>query len=126
MEYIKTIILVWRNCSLSGILNNPIYPYNKQNLDYAIIIFFVFLTNKFKNIVIKQIGPLSGGLQVLTEIVKNRLLKLLTRQRDLIHKLSTLNLQDKNGEDVRKLNFKISDLCKEIEQTGKHQEILFC
>ena len=120
MEFIKKTLLVWRNCLVvSGVLNNQFCSYNKQNLDYAGSLFIAFLINEFKNIVHYQIGPLSDSIQILIKIVKTRLYKLLTRQRDLITKLTTLHLQDENGKDVRKFNFKISDLCKEIEQTGK-------
>ena len=96
----------------------PVCPYDLKNLDYSGRFLLASLTKTYKYTILEELGPSPNGLEVFIYIVKTRLIKALSRQRDLITKLSTFKLSDQEGENVRKFNVKLRDCCREIEQTG--------
>ena len=108
----------WANRLQNGVNGANVCPYDLKNLDYSGRFLLASLTKSYKYTVLEELGPSPHGLAVFGYIVKTRLIKALTRQRDLITKLSKLQLSDQEGENVRKFNVKLRDCCREIEQTG--------
>ena len=112
------ILQRWAERLQNGVGGGPVCPYDLKNLDYSGRFLLASLTKTYKYTILEELGPSPNGLEVFIYIVKTRLIKALSRQRDLITKLSTFKLSDQEGENVRKFNVKLRDCCREIEQTG--------
>ena len=112
------ILQQWATILQNGVRGRAVCPYDLKNLDYSGRFLLASLTKPYKYTILEELGPSPHGLSVFAYIVRTRLIKAISRQRDLITKLSSLKLSDQEGENVRKFNVKIRDCCREIEQTG--------
>ena len=108
----------WSQTLQYGVNGDPVCTHDLKNLDYSGRFLLASLTKSYKYTVLEELGPSPNGLIVFAYIVQTRLIKALSRQRELINKLSSFKICDQEGENVRKFNVKLRDCCREIEQTG--------